>query len=169
MTRVKLIAGGVALLIVAGFLSYSLPSRDIVRILGTEIARTTVESENAQGETVSRSRDVRYIKAARRDGSPVVYRNEDTGWGWPPYFKFDSADLAARADDSVSTEAAPRWMVVRHYGWRATMFSWFPNALSIRPAESMNETLFPWFNVILIGLLAVAALLARRALLRLIG
>lgn len=169
MLRIKLIAGGIALLALALFLHYSLPSRDIVRILGTEVARTSVETQNAQGETVSRTRDVRYIKAARPDGRPIVYRNEDTGWTWPPYFKFDSADLAARADDAVSTEADPRWVVVRHYGWRVTVVSWFPNALSIRPAESLTETLFPWFNLIVLGLLAVGALVVRRAILRRLG
>lgn len=151
----------VALLVVAigGFLSWTLPSHDVVRILGTEIARRNVEVTNERGEQVTRSRDVRYIKAVTSDGEPRVYRNEDTGW-WPPYFKFDSADLAARADDAISTAADPRWYVVTSYGWRFAFLSKFPNALSISPATGPDERVIPWFNIVVVVVLLVLALLA---------
>ena len=42
------------------------------------------------------TRDVRYINTVTRSGKARVFRNKDTGWGWPPYFKFDSADQTAR-------------------------------------------------------------------------
>ncbi len=146
-------------LIVGGFLSWTLPSHDIVRILGTEIARRNVEVTNERGEQVTRSRDVRYIKAVTPDGEPRVYRNEDTGW-WPPYFKFDSADLAARADDAISTAADPRWYVVTSYGWRFAFLSKFPNAVSISPATGPDERVIPWFNIVVIVVLLILALLA---------
>ncbi len=42
----------------------------------------------------------------QRDATEVmVYRNEDTGWGWPSYFKFDTANLQTEADDLSSTAA----------------------------------------------------------------
>ncbi len=146
-------------LIVGGFLSWTLPSHEIVRILGTEIARRNVETTNERGEQLTLSRDVRYIKAVTADGETRVYRNEDTGW-WPPYFKFDSADLAARADDAISTAASPRWFVVSSYGWRFSFLSKFPNALSIRPATGPDERLIPWFNIIVLVVLLGLALLA---------
>lgn len=105
---------------------------------------------------------MRYIKAADASGKPVVYRNEDTGWGWPPFFKFNSANLAAEADAAISTEADPRWMVVTRYGWRMTLFSRFPNALWMRPAAGPDETLIPWFNIVLLSALAISAFFLRR-------
>ena len=147
------------------FFHYYLPQRDIVRIVGTEVVRTDVPTTNAAGEPITVNRDVRYINAAWPDGSPSVYTNEDTGWGFPFYFKFDTANLAAEADNAVSTAANPEWMVVKHYGWRIPMLSWFPNAVSMRPAESETESLFPWFNVIfltsfVVGLLVIYRILA---------
>lgn len=144
----------IAAIVVAAFLYWTLPGRDIVRILGTDVVRQTVEVTNAQGEEVTRSRDVRYINAVTPDGEPRVYRNEDTGWGWPPYFKFDSANLAAEADDLVSNEDNPRWVIVTHYGWRIPLFSRFPNALSLERAEGPDQTLIPWLNIILLVILA---------------
>ncbi|NBB71185.1 MAG: DUF1523 family protein [Alphaproteobacteria bacterium] len=137
-------------LAVAGFLHWSLPGRDVVRILGTEVQRRT-EGSGPEGQV--RVTDVRFIKAVSPDGDPRVYRNEDTGWGWPPYFKFNSANLAAVADDARSAEDDPRWMVVRHYGWRIQMISAFPNALSIRPATGPDQLLIPWTAIVVVVLL----------------
>jgi hypothetical protein len=137
-------------LAVAGFLHWSLPGRDVVRILGTEVQRRT-EGSGPEGQV--RVTDVRFIKAVSPDGDPRVYRNEDTGWGWPPYFKFNSANLAAVADDAVSSEDDPRWMVVRHYGWRIPMISAFPNALSIRAATGPDQLLIPWTAIVVVVLL----------------
>jgi len=135
-------------------LHWTLPSRDIVRILGTDVARQQTVVTNERGEEVTVSRDIRYINAVTPDGTPRVYRNEDTGWGWPPYFKFDTANLAAQAENMASSEAAPRWMIVTHYGWRIPMLSAFPNALSIEPAEGPDQTLIPWLNIVLLVILA---------------
>ena len=134
-------------------LHWTLPSRDVVRILGTDVAREQVVVTNPQGEDVIRSRDIRYINAVSPDGDPMVYRNMDTGWGWPPYFKFDSANLAAEAQNLTSTDADPRWMIVKHYGWRIPIFSTFPNAISISPAEGPDQTVIPWVKIIVLALL----------------
>ncbi len=141
------------LLGLGGFLHWTLPSRDVVRILGTDVAREQVVVTNPQGEDVIRSRDIRYINAVTPDGDPMVYRNMDTGWGWPPYFKFDSANLAAEAQNLASSEADPRWMIVKHYGWRIPIFSTFPNAISISPAEGPDQTVIPWLKIIVLVLL----------------
>ena len=127
------------------------------------VERVTV-AVDANGNEVIRNRDVRYIKATWPDGSPSVYANEDTGWGFPFYFKFDTANLAAEADNSVSTETEPKWVVVRHYGWRVPVMSWFPNAVSMRPATGPDESLFPWFNVIFLTCFVVGLLVLYRIL-----
>lgn len=169
MAYVKWTALALVTLVVAAFLHWSLPSRDIVRILGTEVARSDVEVSNQNGQEVSRTRDIRFIKAASADGEPMVYRNEDTDWSWPPYLKFDSANLAAEADNRISTEAEPRWTIVTHYGWRITWLSTFPNAVSLDPAEGPDQSLVPWFNIVVLALLAAAVLFIRRKALALLG
>ena len=146
-------------LIVAAGLGWSLPSRDIVQIVNTELQSRNVEESVEDGETVIRSEDVRYIHAVRPDGSPIVYRNEDTGFGWPPFLKFDSATLAAEAEEARSTDTAPTWMVVTRYGWRIDVMSWFPNAVALRPAAGPDEVLFPWFNIVILLLMGAAILL----------
>ncbi len=162
LARLKWGAATLAFLALAAFLHYSLPSRDVVRIVGTDVVRQDVTTTDPQGNTVTRTRDVRFIYAKTPAGGDRVYRNEDTGWGWPPYFKFDTADLAAQATDLVSTSGNPEWVVVRHYGWRIPILSMYPNAVSIRPATGPDEELFPWFNIVLIALLIVAVLIVRR-------
>lgn len=162
--RLRVVAGIAVFLLIAGFLHYSLPSRDVVRIIDTDVVRMDFERRDAQGNMVTMTRDVRFINAKWPGGGERVYRNEDTGWGWPPYFKFDTADLAAEATDRVSKAEAPDWVVVRHYGWRIPVMSMFPNALSIRPASGPEESLVPWFSILFITLLVLTVLIVRRVL-----
>lgn len=145
-----------AALIVA-FLHYFLPSRDIVRIVGTDVKRmdnSGSRDTEAPGTVPVSTRDVRFINGAWPGGGARVYRNEDTDWSWPPYLKFDSGNLQAEAQAMVSTEASPIYIVVTHYGWRITLLSMFPNAVDIRRADGPDETLIPWFNIVLLSSLA---------------
>ncbi|HKK37492.1 MAG TPA: DUF1523 family protein [Paracoccaceae bacterium] len=168
LNKIKWTLYAVLVLGLFAFLHWSLPHYDVARILDTEIKRQAVETENAQGETVTRTEDVRYISTARPDGSVYVYRNQDTGWGWPPYFKFDSANLAAEADNHSSTKENPEWYFIEHYGWRFTLLSMFPNAIEITPAEGPDETIVPWFNIavyaLVLGLLIYVRWRIRRGL-----
>lgn len=162
LSHLRFVFGALAVSLLAGFLHYTLPSRDIVRIVGTDVVREDVKRTDTQGNAVVVTRDVRYIYAKRPDGRDSVYRNEDTGWGWPPYLKFDTANLAAEASDMVSTADSPKWVVIRHYGWRIPMLSMFPNALSMRPATGPDEKLTPWFNILFVSLLVLGLLILWR-------
>lgn len=148
-------------LIVGLFFHYVLPQHDIVRITGTEVIRTDftamnrlfyaqADSGNAEGTT----RDVRLINAVRENGRVIVYRNEDTGLIWPPYFKFDSSNLQAEAQDLTSTKASPQWVVVTHYGWRIPFLSIYPNAVGLRAVDSPDVRIIPWFNIVFFLFLA---------------
>lgn len=155
--------------LIGGFLHYTLPGRDIVRITGTEIIRQDFSGWNRifyaqpdSGNADLGSRDLRLINAIRPDGSVIVYRNEDTGFGWPPYFKLDSADLHAEASNLTSTSATPEWVAVRHYGWRSRLLTIYPNAVSIRPVDGPDATLFPWLNIVILAFLAFAVFFAWR-------
>jgi Protein of unknown function (DUF1523). len=113
-----------------------------------------VDSGNAAGI----NRDVFFIQAIQTNDRPMVYRNEDTGWGWPPYFKFDTSNLQAEAADLKSTKAAPQWVAVRHYGWRNEFLSIYPNAVAVWPVAGPDVTMIPWFNIIVLVLLALILL-----------
>ncbi len=146
-------------ILVAGFLHYTLPQYDIVRIADTEIRRVDF-GENSifwaqadSGQPGTANRDVRFINTKYPDGSNMVFRNEDTGWGWPPYFKLDSSNLHTDAADLRSTLRDPRWVAVKHYGWRNEIISIFPNAISIRAVEGPDVRIINWTSITILILL----------------
>lgn len=153
------------LAILGAFLHYTLPQRDIVRIVNTYEERQDfgglgdVFWKNTRGATAEApaTRDVQFIRTFKADGEVMVYRNQDTGFGWPPYFKFDTANLQTEAADAQSTEAEPQWVAMRHYGWRNTWLfgGIFPNALSMKPVDGPDVQLIPWFNIVFLTVLAV--------------
>lgn len=160
----------VLLLLVAGFLHYTLPQHDIVRITNTYNRLTTVGTENswaysspdsgtAEGTT---TRDIRFIDTAFANGKVMVYRNEDTGWVWPPYFKYDSSNLQAEATNLKSDTNNPKWVVVTHYGWRLPILSVYPNAVSVREATGPDEQIIPWVNIVVLVLLLFVVIMIRR-------
>lgn len=163
----------ILLLVIVGlFLHYTLPQRDVVQIINTYNKNTpiganwmfySIEDTGTGVETTTAVRDIRYIDAVFPDGQSVmVYRNEDTGWFWPPYFKWDSSTLQAEATNLKSDKANPQWVAVTHYGWRMPIFSIFPNAVKITPVEGPEVTLIPWVNIIILGFLAFVILMIRR-------
>lgn len=156
----------IVLSIFGAFAHYTLPQREIVRIVDTQLQLTEISGWSAWFYAQSDSgadgtaiqRDVRIISAVRPDDSPIDFRNEDTGlFGWPPYFKIDSQDLQTEAQDLRSTRADPLWVAVTHYGWRNNVLSSYPNALSIEQVEGPDVTLIPWPAIIV--LLVFAAIL----------
>lgn len=156
-------------LFVFGFFHYTLPQHDIVRVVNTYQERQDLSdwtrifwaSPDDQATGLI-NRDVQFIQTVKANGKPMVYRNEDTGWSWPPYFKFDTANLQTEAEDVKSTAAAPQWVSVTHYGWRNELFSAFPNAIGIKPVDSPDATIIPWFNIFFFVFLLIIALLIRR-------
>ncbi|MBE0453168.1 DUF1523 family protein [Roseovarius autotrophicus] len=149
--------------VVVAFLHYTLPQHDIVRITDTYEKRVN-PGENAlfwsnasTGENVAATeRDVFFIQTFRANGRPMVYRNEDTGWGWPPYFKFNTSNLQARASDFTSrrTDETAQWVAVRHYGWRNEFLSIYPNAVGLREVAGPDVRIIPWFNIVVLVALA---------------
>jgi hypothetical protein len=152
-----------------GFLHYTLPQHDIVRVVNTYQERQDLHdwtrifwsTPDDQSGTLT-NRDVQFIQTVKADGRPMVYRNEDTGWSWPPYFKFDTANLQTEAEDQKSNAEAPKWVSITHYGWRNLYLSTFPNAVAVRPVAGPDVTIIPWVNIILLIVFAVIALMIRR-------
>ncbi|MFD1509725.1 DUF1523 family protein [Lacimonas salitolerans] len=143
--------------LIAAFLHYTLPHQDVVRIADTYEQRIDFGENsifwanqgtgNAEGMA---NRDVFFIQAFRPSNRPSIYRNEDTGWGWPPYFKFDTANLQAEANNLRSTQNDPQWVVLRHYGWRNEFLSIYPNAISVRAVDGPDVTIIPWLNIVIL-------------------
>ncbi|MEM6760767.1 MAG: DUF1523 family protein [Pseudomonadota bacterium] len=147
---------------VGAFLHYTLPQRDIVRIVNTyeerqelgDWTRVFWSRPDTQSDTLI-NRDVQFIQTVRANGRPMVYRNEDTGWSWPPYFKFDTSNLYTEAADRVSTKGDPEWVLISHYGWRNEFLTVFPNAISIRPIDGPDASKgLPWINILILTVLA---------------
>lgn len=156
MRYLKWILRVILLMLIFGFLHYTLPQHDIVRVTNTYEKRIDLGSNGlfwaggthyATGNLLNR--DVFFIETFTTNETPMIFRNEDTGWGWPPYFKFDTSNLQAKASDIISKAALgeTQWIVVRHYGWRNEYFSIFPNAVSLRLATGPEERIIPWVKI----------------------
>ena len=146
---IKYFTLGLFAVVVGLFLHYNLPNTDVVQITGTDVKRLDRQSDGKSPQT----RDVRYINTVNRSGRVRVFRNEDTGWGWPPYFKFDSADQTAKAQKILQDPDAP-WVRIRYYGWRLQVFSLFPNAISIKVVDR-DYTHIPVFNILFLMFLVI--------------
>lgn len=174
MKKIKIVMGVILFAAVALFLFHNLPRTAVVQISGTDMKRVDRESGKVVNKNVLddqqanklKTYDVRYINSVARNGKTMVFRNEDTGWGWPPYFKFDSADLTAQAQAFASVPEKP-WVLVRYYGWRIRILSMFPNAVSLKAVGS-NYSHFPLFNIVFVSLLVVAVFIVWRKIRKLL-
>ena len=140
--------------LVAAFFHYTLPQHDVARITDTYEKRVDFgensifwASADVGSDGAAVNRDVFFIQAKYPNDKVMVYRNEDTGWGWPPYFKFDTSNLQAEASDLKSLAADPQWVVIKHYGWRNEFMTIHPNAISVRAVDSPDVRIIPWLNI----------------------
>ena len=109
---------------------YVFPHYDVTRVTGVEVKRVDkdgpiTKSNPADGPT----RDVYFINTQNDDGKIMVYRNEDTRWGFPFYFKFGSANLQAQVQ-ALGNEN--KLVQIKYYGWRMTMFDEYRNAVAVK-------------------------------------
>ena len=153
----KIVALAVVALLVVAFLHYYLPRTDVVTIEGTDVKWMDREGRLAKsrGSGKGAVRDVRFVNTVSRDGKVLVLRNEDTGWGWPPYFKFNSSDLVAQAQAFANQRPSPT-VLITFYGWRIQLFSLYPNIVRMRTVAP-DHSHFPWFNIIFLVLFGGAA------------
>jgi hypothetical protein len=157
------------LLAVFLFLHYTLPQHSIVRVTGTFNRLTTVgansifyaspDAGTAEGAT---TRDIRFIETVRANDKVIVFRNEDTGLIWPPYFKYDSSNLQAEAGNLKSDKTAPQWVSVTHYGWRVPFLSIYPNAVAVKAVAGPDVRIIPWVNIVVLSFLLIGLLMIRR-------
>ncbi|MGC7559111.1 DUF1523 family protein [Pasteurella sp. PK-2025] len=117
------------------------PSYDITKVTGVEVKRVDkdgpiTKANPADGPT----RDVYFINTQNTKGEIMVYRNEDTRWGFPFYFKFGSANLHAEAEALIKEN---QYVEIKYYGWRLVMFDEFRNAVNIHAVEENASASLP--------------------------
>ncbi|MBE9608355.1 DUF1523 family protein [Chitinilyticum piscinae] len=144
-----------ALFALAGtvMLDYFLPEKTIAKVTGVEVKLSDKDGPVSKSNPLDGpATDVYYIYTEQDVADVRVYRNEDTRWGWPFYFKFDSSDVQARAK-ALEFEKQPA--LITSYGWRIAMFSVYPNAISVSPAapDTTTWSFFRWFWFALWGVL----------------
>ena len=179
MDTVKRVFRIIIFVILALLFSYVLPQHDVVRVTSTEIIRQDFSSVNRifyaqadSGNVENPTRDIRLINTVKRKTfllgfipreveKVMVYRNEDTGWIWPPYFKFDSSDLQAEAAAIAQKPDGNNWAIMTHYGWRNRFFTIFPNAVGLKPIDGPDVRIIPWFNIFFFGFLIIGFLFLR--------
>ena len=120
---------------------YSFPHYANVQITGGDVKRMDkdgiIDAKNpADGPT----RDVYFIytKDSNNSNKVMAYRNEDTAWGFPFYFKFNSADVQAKAQGFANSD---KNLTVKYYGYRISMLQEFRNVISLK--ESGTDTSWP--------------------------
>ncbi len=154
MRWIKWIVTTLLIVCVVAVFHYTLPQRDIVRIIDADQRRqdfgwnSIFWANPDAGSSKLPTRDVRFIDTIMPNGSVMVFRNEDTGFSWPFYFKFDSSNVNAQAKELISAKGNPTWVAVRHYGWRNEFFTIYPNATSLKVVDGPDVRLIPWFNII---------------------
>ncbi len=154
---IKYVLLAIVVIAVGGFLHYHLPRTAVVTIEGTDVKWMDREGRltKSRGTGKGAIRDVRFINTVSADNRVLVLRNEDTGWGWPPYFKFNSSDLVAQAQAFANQQPSPT-VLITFYGWRIQLFTMYPNILKMRTVAP-DYAHFPWFNIIFLIVLGSAA------------
>ncbi len=141
--------------------SYCMPHYSAAVISGVEVKRMN-ENENTPNnkEVKTLARDVYFVQTydPKDKKSVTVYRNEDTCFSFPFYFKFNSADISALAQSLVNQQVE-----VQYYGWRINLFNMFPNVIFLKPLKENAEMSKPVFSWILYALLLVGFFISARS------
>ncbi len=114
-------------------MDYYLPEKQLVTVTGGEVKRVDKDGPiGADNPADGPTHDVYYIYTRLEDGQVRVFRNEDTRWHFPFYFKFNSADIQAKA---ISEASLNKKAILSSYGWRFNILSMFPNTIDIKEAS----------------------------------
>lgn len=140
-------------IVIGGVVNYAMPSYDETYVTGMEVRRMDKDgviskSNPADGEV----RDVYFLFTESEPNKVMVYRNEDTGWGLPPYFKFGSADIQAKAQAYANEKQRVQ---IKYYGWRINWMNEFRNIVSIKPLLEGETVAKPIVSYVLYGIIVL--------------
>lgn len=89
------------------------------------------------------------------DGEVMVYCNEDMGWGWFFYFKFDMVNFYIEVNDVILIKDVLEWVVVCYYGWCNEFLLIFLNVVCICVVEGLDVSFIFWMNIIILIIFVV--------------
>lgn len=140
-------------IVIGGVVNYAMPSYDETYVTGMEVRRMDKDgviskSNPADGQV----RDVYFLFTESEPNKVMVYRNEDTGWGLPPYFKFGSADIQAKAQAYANEKQRVQ---IKYYGWRINWMNEFRNIVSIKPLLEGETVAKPIVSYVLYGVIVL--------------
>ncbi len=140
-------------IVIGGIVNYAMPSYDETYVTGMEVRRMDKDgviskANPADGEV----RDVYFLFTESEPNKVMVYRNEDTGWGLPPYFKFGSADIQAKAQAYANEKQRVQ---IKYYGWRINWMNEFRNIVSIKPLLEGETVAKPIVSYVLYGVIVL--------------
>ena len=140
-------------IVIGGIVNYAMPSYDETYVTGMEVRRMDKDgviskANPADGEV----RDVYFLFTESEPNKVMVYRNEDTGWGLPPYFKFGSADIQAKAQAYANEKQRVQ---IKYYGWRINWMNEFRNIVSIKPLLEGETVAQPIVSYVLYGIIVL--------------
>ena len=140
-------------IVIGGVVNYAMPSYDETYVTGIEVRRMDKDgviskANPADGEV----RDVYFLFTESEPNKVMVYRNEDTGWGLPPYFKFGSADIQAKAQAYANEKQRVQ---IKYYGWRINWMNEFRNIVSIKPLLEGETVAKPIVSYVLYGVIVL--------------
>ena len=136
-------------IVIGGVVNYAMPSYDETYVTGMEVRRMDKDG------VISKSNPVRAVYFLFTESEPnkvMVYRNEDTGWGLPPYFKFGSADIQAKAQAYANEKQRVQ---IKYYGWRINWMNEFRNIVSIKPLLEGETVAKPIVSYVLYGIIVL--------------
>ena len=140
-------------IVIGGVVNYAMPSYDETYVTGMEVRRMdkdgVISKANPAGGDV---RDVYFLFTESEPNKVMVYRNEDTGWGLPPYFKFGSADIQAKAQAYANEKQRVQ---IKYYGWRINWMNEFRNIVSIKPLLEGETVAKPIVSYVLYGVIVL--------------
>lgn len=146
-------------IVLIGAVNYAMPSYESTIITGMEVRRMDKDGLISKvNQPDGAVRDVYFLFAEQPESKKImVYRNEDTGWGLPLYFKFNSADLQAKAQAYANEK---QLVEVKYYGWRINWLNEFRNIVSIKQLNEGDSPSNPWFSYILYAFFAITFFLS---------
>lgn len=100
----------------------------------------------------------RYLVTQTLEGEILRFRNDNTGWSWPPYFKFNASDLAEQGSLFAQSKP-PAPVALRYYGFRLGSSASYPNVVNLTLVSPgpQPRSYFNWF-VLAVHFLAFASL-----------
>lgn len=146
-------------IVLIGAVNYAFPSYESTIVTGMEVRRMDKDGMISKANPPDGEvRDVYFLFTEQpEDKKIMVYRNEDTGWGLPLYFKFNSADIQAKAQAYANSK---QLVEIKYYGWRINWLNEFRNIVAIKQLDENNTPSKPWVSYVLYALFALTFFLS---------